>query len=264
MKFKGKLFGAFIGVIIGGPIGMAFGFILGHLHDLGYFNAMIQATRSSTYTASQLIFFNNTFKIMGYIAKVDGRVSENEIQIARTIMSKMGLSETQKQEAIRLFAHGKQPEFDLALALTQLRGVCHLQPALLQIFLDMQLQMAQADGPLSSAKKAALQDMCTKLGIRGFQFDQQQWYQQDYQRQQYHQQRQTRDDNALSVDQAYVILGVSRGDSSDAIKKAYRRLMSQNHPDKLIAKGLPPEMIKVATQKTQRIKAAYEVIKKRA
>jgi len=50
--------------------------------------------------------------------------------------------------------------------------------------------------------------------------------------------------------------------ASDAeVKKAYRRLMSQNHPDKLVARGLPEEMMKVATEKTQEIKAAYEQVK---
>ena len=46
------------------------------------------------------------------------------------------------------------------------------------------------------------------------------------------------------------------------LKKAYRRLMSQHHPDKLVAKGLPEQLIKDATEKTQQIKAAYELIRK--
>ena len=59
---------------------------------------------------------------------------------------------------------------------------------------------------------------------------------------------------------AYEMLSVSPGDSDAEVKKAYRRLMSQHHPDKLVAKGLPEEMMKLATEKTQEIKAAYEVI----
>ena len=45
------------------------------------------------------------------------------------------------------------------------------------------------------------------------------------------------------------------------LKKAYRRQMNQHHPDKLVAKGLPEEMIDIATEKTQAIKAAYDLIK---
>jgi len=57
------------------------------------------------------------------------------------------------------------------------------------------------------------------------------------------------------------VLGVTAQADDDEIKKAYRRLMNQHHPDKLVSKGLPEEMIRLATQKTQEIKAAYERIR---
>ena len=65
-----------------------------------------------------------------------------------------------------------------------------------------------------------------------------------------------------SLKDAYRLLGVSDGASDAELKKAYRRLMSQHHPDKLVAKGLPEQMVKDATEKTQQIKAAYELIRK--
>lgn len=261
MKFRGKLLGAIIGLLIAGPIGMAFGFITGHLYDLGYFRAFLQAMQGNIHTESQQIFFNTTFKVMGYVAKSDGRVSENEIRAAQMIMSKMGLNETLKKQAIYLFSQGKEANFNLEQSLSELRQVCHIQPALLQIFLDIQLQMASADGHLSSAKKATLQHICAQLGIAGFQFHQSQNQYQQYQ-QYHHYDRKPAQSESMSLKEAYEILGISEHATPEAIKKAYRRLMSQNHPDKLIAKGLPPEMIKVATQKTQRIKQAYEYIKK--
>lgn len=258
MKFRGKLLGAIIGLLFAGPIGMALGFITGHLYDLGYFNAFLQAVQGNIHTQSQQIFFNTTFKTMGFVAKSDGRVSENEIRTAQMIMSKMGLNETLKKEAIYLFAQGKEPDFNLDQALYELRQVCHIQPALLQIFLDIQLQMASADGHLSPAKKATLQHICTQLGIIGFQF-----YQGDNQYQQYtHHGRKPTSTDTMSLNEAYKMLDIPENATPEDIKKAYRKSMSQNHPDKLIAKGLPPEMIKVATQKTQRIKQAYELIKK--
>lgn len=259
MKFKGKIIGAALGLLVfGGPIGMVFGFIAGHLYDLGYFQAFVQAAQGNIHTQTQQVFFNNTFKIMGYIAKSDGRVSESEIQTARVIMSKMGLDENAKQQAIRLFSIGKEPDFDITHALFELKQVCFIQPALLQIFLEIQLQMASADGNLSSAKKSTLEYICNQLGITGYQFNQSE---NQYQRQYYHQQRPQSRSDQMTLQDAYQILAISQSATTDEIKKAYRKLMSQNHPDKLIAKGLPPEMIKVATQKTQRIKEAYELIK---
>ncbi len=66
----------------------------------------------------------------------------------------------------------------------------------------------------------------------------------------------------ININEAYDLLGVKASDSDTEIKKAYRRLMSQHHPDKLVSKGLPEEMIKLATEKTQQIKKAYEQIKR--
>ena len=68
--------------------------------------------------------------------------------------------------------------------------------------------------------------------------------------------------DSLTLTQAYKILGVSKGSSEAEIKKAYRRLMSQHHPDKLVSKGLPDEMVALATEKTQEIRKAYDTIKK--
>ncbi|OGT43478.1 MAG: molecular chaperone DjlA [Gammaproteobacteria bacterium RIFCSPHIGHO2_12_FULL_40_19] len=263
MKFRGKFIGAMLGLLIAGPIGMALGFIAGHLYDLGYFRAFLQAVQGNIHTQSQQVFFNATFKIMGYVAKSDGRVSENEIRTAQMIMSKMGLNEALRKQAIHLFSEGKESDFNLNQALYELRQVCRIQPALLQIFLDIQLQMASADGHLSPAKKATLQHICEQLGIAGFQFHQNEnQYQQQHQYQHHHQYgRKPTQSDAMSLNDAYKMLGISESATPEEIKKAYRRSMSQNHPDKLIAKGLPPEMIKVATQKTQRIKQAYEQIK---
>ena len=253
MKLKGKLLGALFGLIILGPIGMALGFIFGHLYDLGYFHAFIEATRGGIHTQAQKVFFESTFKIMGYIAKSDGHVSEKEIETARIIMSKMGLTGDQKEQAIFLFSIGKRADFNLDKTLFELQQVCRIQPALLNIFLDIQLQMATADGSLSTEKKATLDHICKRLGIQGFEFHSQQH--------QYYSHQQKTPSDKMGLSEAYVILGVTQQATNDEIKKAYRRLMSQNHPDKLIAKGLPPEMIKIATQKTQRIKKAYEEIK---
>ena len=64
-----------------------------------------------------------------------------------------------------------------------------------------------------------------------------------------------------SLQDAYHLLGVGDTVSDSELKKIYRRLMSQHHPDKLVSKGLPEQMIRDATEKTQQIKAAYELIR---
>ena len=68
--------------------------------------------------------------------------------------------------------------------------------------------------------------------------------------------------SATALDDAYKALGVTKESSDQEIKRAYRKLMSQYHPDKLMGQGLPEDMIKVATAQAQEIQAAYDLIKK--
>src|SRR3990167_11481262 len=184
---------------------------------------------------------------MGHVAKSDGRISENEIQAARSVMSQMNLSDSMKREAIQLFNEGKAANFNLPSTLAQLRQACLFQPNLLRVFLEIQIQMAHADGRILSVhKRQVLQDICRQLGVAGFnfsQFEQQFRGEQNYQRTYHNVPR----DPQQFLNEAYNVLGVAKDASDVEVKKAYRRLMSQHHPDKLMSKGLPPEMIKMAT-----------------
>jgi DnaJ like chaperone protein len=262
MNWAGKIIGMVFGFLLGGPIGLLMGLFIGHILDQNWLRRLfvsvsLQRTRVPKI---QQIFFNNTFRVMGNIAKADGRVSENEIRQARQIMQQMGLDENLKREAIRLFGEGKEPQFNLRAALMQVKEVCAFQPTLLRIFLEMQIQVAFADGGnISQPKREILLNICQQLGVSSVHFNQ---FEQRYRAEQNYQryQQQPRPDPYAQLNNAYQVLGLPRSANDAEIKKAYRRLMSRHHPDKLMAKGLPPEMIKMATQKTQQIKSAYEQI----
>ncbi len=239
----GKIIGVALGYILLGWFGGFLGLIFGHLYDVVHNHPLVNY-------AQQLrkLFFDATFQVMGYIAKSDGRVSEAEINAARQIMERMGLDEKHKQRAMQLFMEGKSSDFVLDNTLTQIIRAARGNFILLQVFVDIQTQAVRLSGEISSTKQETLQAIFARLGYRPFEFR--------YQQHSPHASQQ----NSLS--EAYALLGVEE-DASDAdIKQAYRKLMSQHHPDKLMAKGLTEEVMKMATEKAQHIQLAYDQIRK--
>lgn len=268
MNIWGKLIGGFFGFLLAGPLGLLLGVFIGHLFDKGLSRNQGWTFSSTNPTVAQQAFFDTTFLVMGHIAKLDGRVSEAEIQAARTIMNRLGLTEVMRQKAIDLFNKGKQTDFDLEKALNHLVQICHRNKILLKLFVEIQMQTALAEQPISREKQRVLQKICQNLGFAplNFSFFEHIFnFEQAFRQQQSNQQRQGHYQSSysrqqLNLQDAYAILGISESATPAEIKKAYRKQMSQHHPDKLLAKGLPEEMIKIATEKTQNIKAAYDRI----
>lgn len=256
----GKLIGGFFGALLAGPFGVLLGVLIGHAFDRGLSVSTVfsSAQAGTTHTHAQEVFFDATFLVMGHVAKADGYVSEREIQAAEAVMTRLGLRGLLKQRAIELFRKGKQPSFNLQQTLDDLFKACRRNPVLLQMFVEIQWQVAHADGSLSANKQRVLQTICQKLGIVLYNFSAfEDFFQSGYQ-QSYRQYETVPPKNTLF--EAYKLLGISETANDADVKKAYRRLMSQNHPDKLIAKGLPEEMVKLATEKTQNIRAAYDAV----
>ncbi|MGR9051976.1 MAG: co-chaperone DjlA [Gammaproteobacteria bacterium] len=263
MSWLGKFVGGAFGFLLGGPLGAILGASVGHQFDLGRDetdrNARLNpGDRHRVQTA----FFTATFSVMGHIAKADGRVSPAEINLAEQVMNNMGLSGDMRKAANNLFQHGKSRDFPLHEALHQFRAECRGRISLIRMFLEIQIQAALADGSISGAEDKLLADICAHLGVSRFDYERiklQLTAQQRFYRYSHEYQRQpVRPQNNLA--DAYAVLGVKADASDDEIKKAYRRLMSQHHPDKLVAKGLPEEMMTLAKEKTQQIRKAYETI----
>lgn len=270
----GKITGATFGLFSGGPFGIIIGMIAGHLLDqfiersiLGIEQQSANSTDDSLQLQIQQVFFRTTFRVMGRIAKADGRVSTEEIEAAQHIMSQMGLSGEMRKQAIQYFTDGKDTNFDLAPDLSRLKEALSHQSSLSQMFLEIQLSVAYSDGQLTLEERRLLDRICRDLGISAFQFE---WIHSRVkaaiaggwsQSKGSGSQRGKSQSRSAELATAYAILGVKADISDDQLKKEYRKLMSQHHPDKLVAKGLPAEMMKLAKEKTQEIQTAYDKIR---
>jgi len=251
MSWWGKLAGGSFGFMLGGPLGAIMGAALGHHFDKGLGN--ISGFDIGDQQRTQAAFFTATFSVMGYLAKADGHVSRDEVAMAEHIMSQMKLSQDQRKAAIALFNEGKQANFPLDDALQQFRKECFRRTNLLQMFMEILISTAMADGTLHNEEAKALGYIGQQLGFNPAYIDQL--------LNMVNAQHNINTSSKPSLSSAYTVLGISKNTSDADLKKAYRRLMSQHHPDKLVAKGLPEEMIKLANEKTHEIKSAYELIK---
>ena len=254
MAWWGKLAGGAFGFMMGGPLGVLLGVVFGHQFDKG----IKRQQQSGTVTEqTQLAFFTAAFAVMGRVAKSDGRVSESEIGHARRIMEQMSLNDEQKEAAIKLFYEGKNDGFDLDGVLAQFRHECHRSTNLMRFFLEIQIMTAMADGVLHENERELLISIAEKLGFSRTLFDHLLHVAQGFSSGAPGSAPPAKE----QIDEAYDLLGVKPKDSDAEVKKAYRRLMNQHHPDKLVARGMPEEMIKLATTKSQEIRQAYELVK---
>jgi DnaJ like chaperone protein len=258
MGWWGKLIGGAFGYMLGGPLGALLGAAVGHGFDRGLRGAV--KTAASDQERVQTAFFTATFAVMGHLAKVDGRVSRDEIALAEAVMSQMDLNAEMRRTAINLFNEGKAGDFPLDEVLDQFRRECRRRITLIQMFIEIQLQAAYADGSLHAAEERLLLRVCERLGYPVALFRRLE----AMMRAEHNWRRRAPGGpppQGPSVADAYALLNLESGAGQSEVKRAYRRLMSQHHPDKLVAKGLPEEMVRIANQKTQEIRKAYEVIR---
>jgi DnaJ like chaperone protein len=264
MKIWGKVLGFLFGLMLSKNIfGALLGAWLGHRFDKGIglnFNSLGGAKSDAE---RQATFFYSSFSVMGYIAKANGQVTQHEIAFANAYMDKLGLKDALRQQAQDAFRDGKTTGFPLTERLTELKSAVGNRQDLLLLFLEIQIQVAFADGRLDEDERDVLHQIANGLGYSAQELDK--LLEMIIAGENFHQQgrpgaNQSFAPSGKQLENAYKVLGVSDQNSSGEIKKAYRKLMSQHHPDKLVAKGLPPEMMETAKQKAQDIQAAYELI----
>jgi DnaJ like chaperone protein len=244
---------ALLGLIFGGVGGLAVGALIGY----AIYWRLQQSVRGSGIGDVQAQFVESTFAVMGALCKADSVVTRDEIRAAERLFDRMRLSAQQREAAKAAFNRGKARDFDLDGEVDKLASVCSGRGPLLQLFLQIQLTAVAADGELHPAEHAMLVRIARRLGLA------------DRELARLEALLRAASGASTAAGQvpqhrladAYEALGVDASASDGEVKRAYRRLMSQNHPDKLAGKGLPEGMRDLAEQRTREISAAYRVIK---
>lgn len=270
MSWWGMILGGTFGFLIGGPIGAVLGAAVGRsfgravkrIEADGYGAGGGRGDGYESHERVQLAFFTATFGVMGHVAKADGRVTAEEIRLANRVMEQLGLDSEHRQAARAIFEQGKSPAFPLDGVLDQLRAECGRASNLLRMFLELQLEAAWADGDVDPEERRVLRHVAARLGVGEAEYL-------ELERMVGAGGGGARGRSAgggagaggPTLEEAYATLGVSPDTPDAEVKRAYRRLMSRHHPDKLVSQGLPDEMMRAATERTQQIKAAWEKVR---
>ena len=245
--------GALLGVIFGGFGGLLIGGFIGYIagQAIRYF-----VTGSLRVAQSQLI--ETTFSIMGALCKADNVVTRDEINAVEQIFTMWRLQGAAREQAKAAFNRGKQPDFDLDTEVDKFARISHGRGPLLQLFLQLQIMAVAADGRVDPAEHAMLVRIARRLGLS----------EADVSQLEALLRAATGGPSTAGAPptrdrlaDAYAALGVTADASPAEIKRAYRKLISQNHPDKLASRGLPESMRPVAEERSRELNAAYDLIK---
>ena len=205
-------------------------------------------------------FVRALFGCMGHLAKSDGRVSEDEIRAARLIMHRLGLTPAGVRRAIGWFDDGKKPGFPLVQTVREVRRVSARGAGKRTLFLRLLLEVVLAKPSLRREERAMIWTVCSELDIGRVELAQ---LEAMIRAQKGFKRSPAGDADAARVRNAYATLGVDPDASNDEIKKAYRRLMNRNHPDKIAGSNPDAAVVAEAERRTREVRSAYEMLKAR-
>jgi DnaJ like chaperone protein len=227
MSVWGKISGAGAGFLVGGPVGAVVGAVAGHF--------LLDREADPG-----LVFTIAVIALAGKMAKADGEVSAAELEAFARVFR---VPPQEEAHVRRIFNLARQDVAGYEAYASQIARVLAGNPAILEDVMDGLFEIAKADGVLHPAEARFLERVAEIFGFAPGEF------------------RRIRASHvAPELTDPYVILGVAYTASDDELKQMYRRLVRENHPDSLIARGVPPEFLKLATDKLAAINNAYEKI----
>ncbi len=228
MSIWGKIAGAGLGLAVGGPLGALVGAVAGHL--------VIDRALAD----KEVVFTVALIALSAKMAKADGQVSDAEIRAFEEVMK---VPDAEKANVDRVYRIAQQDVAGFQAYAEQVASIFRDNPAMLEDVIDALFHIAKADKYVHPAELEYLRTVADIFGFSEVEF------------------ARIRASH-LGSDKAdpYLILGITPDISSDDLRKAYHRLVRENHPDTLIARGVPKELVSIANEKLATINVAYEKI----
>ncbi len=259
--YWGKIVGTLVGLATLKPLFALLGLFLGHQFDRGFAERYQRFQRQGTGIGRLPDeYVRALFQTMGHLTKIDGRVSEDEIRAARAIMHRIGLGPARVRHAINWFEDGKKAAFPLIQTMRQLRRVDARRTDMRLLFVRLLLEVVLAKDSLHQKERAVIWTICTELDIGRVDLAQ---LEAMIRAQKGFRHSPAGDADAQRVRNAYLSLGVEESTTNEDIKKAYRRLMNKNHPDKIASRSPDAAVVAEAERRTREIRRAYEMLKAR-
>ena len=266
------------GLILSSVLKSGLGFILGLFIGPMLYQAFGNKLTEKRTQSNPNLYLTVVFEVLGHLSKAKGVVTRDDINLARQVMDRLQLDATSRQLAQESFNRGKASDYPLRSRLSELYHQYRYRRNVLNIFCEQLIQAALVDGHLDDKESEILFIVADEFRIPrpqmaiyiqmmmgSFHFRQEYQYNQQNSQHQYQQnhnynssQSSTRQSDLAN---AYKILGINSSAEISEIKRAYRKLMNEHHPDKLVSKGLPKEMLEAAKKRAQEIQAAYDLIK---
>ncbi|MDY6823620.1 MAG: TerB family tellurite resistance protein [Thermodesulfobacteriota bacterium] len=248
MSWTGKMIGGTIGFAMLGPLGAVAGAVFGHhAFDKGEENRLTGGEAQkylSSEEQDQMTFFVACFSMLAKLSAADGSISRDEIRTIEQFMDRdLGLTPRNKQIATQIFNEAASADAGFGEFAGQFHERFHGRPELIDLMLDILLRVSLADGKMSREEEELI-----RSAVHTFNYSETAF-------------QQLKRKYGPDTSHHYSVLKCSPDDPDEHVKKQYRKLVAEFHPDKIASKGLPEEFTKFATEKFREIQEAWETIR---
>ena len=264
MGLLGTLIGGSLGFVMGGPLGAIIGGAIGsnvgegargsrvhpgaRIHGRGYGGRSGASAGPFGYNPleAQQTFMIAMISLAAKVAKADGSVSQAEVRSFDSFLKdQLAMASAERRVAARIFNEARDSHIPAEEFARQIRQLLGHQPARMRDLISLLMSIAMADGHYTAAEESLIRSIAHEMGLSGHDFEE----------------ATAMFNPRASLGASYKVLGVTKGATDGEVKKAYRNLAREYHPDVVANKGMGEDFQKFAAEKMRAVNSAYDAVK---